>query len=91
MKALILCLVATVAQADSHPACAPHDAQIAYLTAAFGETVQASGVTDRQQFMELLGNRKTDTWTLVLTAPDGTACMMTAGGLLMQTPPGDPA
>lgn len=88
---VILCLFATATQAEPRPSCGPHDAQIAFLISEYGETVQASGVTYKREFMELMGNRKTDTWTLVLTTLDGIACFMTVGGFLKQTPPGDPA
>lgn len=60
------------------PTCGPRDAVVADLASRYGETRQASGL-GRNAVMELYASPRTGTWTLTVTTPDGTMCLVAAG------------
>ncbi|MCB6178518.1 hypothetical protein LHP98_10280 [Rhodobacter sp. Har01] len=58
--------------------CGPREAMVAQLAERYGETQQALGLASAA-VMELFASAETGTWTLTLTSPDGTMCLMAAG------------
>lgn len=58
--------------------CAPRDGIIAKLDADWGETLRAAGETDGG-LLEIYANSKTRTWTIILTRPDMSACLLATG------------
>ena len=38
-----------------------------------------TGIPGARRVLKIYENREKDTWTIVLVAPDGSACMMAAG------------
>ncbi len=63
--------------AHGQQACLPRPAVIAQLAHGYGETVTARGLTNAGKVLELLtGDR---TWSLIVTSPDGTSCLIAAG------------
>lgn len=59
--------------------CAPHAAIVAGLARNFGETVVAMGLTGQGTMIEVFAS-EAGTWTIVQTAPMGTACLIASGG-----------
>jgi hypothetical protein len=60
--------------------CAPLDAVVENLTARYGETIQASGISTSGIYVMWWGNIETGSWTVTATAPDGTTCLVAHGG-----------
>lgn len=78
------------------PQCAPRDGVVAALTQKYGETRRGIGIAGAQQVMELFASAQTGSWTITVTLPDGTTCLV-ATGQAFETltdalpTPGDPA
>lgn len=60
-------------------ACAERARIVDYLAARFAERPVARGLATRGGVVELLATNDGKTWTLIVTAPDGTACLIAAG------------
>ena len=75
--------------------CAPREDAVAYLTREYGESRQGIGLTSDGTVMEMFSSAETGTWTITVTRPDGTTCMIASGvgyeGLAEQLDPGQPA
>ncbi len=72
-------LMAAVFPSTAHgqQVCLPRPAVIAQLAHGYGETVTARGLTNAGTVLELLtGDR---TWSIIVTLPDGTSCLIAAG------------
>ena len=66
-----------LAQADA-PRCAPHADMLALLAKHYGEAPKAVGIVNAARFIEILSS-KSGTFTILVTQPDGTACILAAG------------
>lgn len=65
--------------ARAEPQCGPRDGVLALLTDKYGETRRSIGLTAQTMVMELHANADTGTWSITLTRPDGTTCLVAAG------------
>lgn len=87
MRAVILAaLMASPAAAEN---CAPHPNAVAFLAENFGESRQSIGLMDGR-IVEMIANPDTGTWTILITTPDGRACIVAAGTDFQRTD-ADPA
>lgn len=59
--------------------CAPREEVIAHLAESFGETRRAIGLVRNVAVVELFAANATRTWTITVTHPDGTTCLVAAG------------
>lgn len=73
--------------------CAPHAVIIDRLEGVFDETLQVIALTGNGMVMEVYANVETGTWTVVITAPSGPSCVVSAGQAfdLVAEAAGDPA
>jgi hypothetical protein len=76
--------------------CAPRDTVAANLASQFGEIRRIIGLAQDNTVMELYAAPETGTWTLTVTLPDGTTCLVAAGSRFEATADilpakGDPA
>ncbi len=71
------------------PRCAPAADMRALLRDAFDERRRFAGLIADQGVLELYSGP--DSWSLTLTRPDGTACLIAAGYDHFLIPPGEPA
>lgn len=90
----LLVLAATQVQAQAN--CAPRHLVIERLATGFGETRQSVGLGSSGQVVEVFASPVTGTWTITVTLPDGTTCLVASGeafqNLAEALPPaGDPA
>lgn len=60
------------------PQCGPREALVAILADRHGETRRAIGLA-QDAVMELFASEETGTWTIAVTAPDGSMCLVAAG------------
>lgn len=67
------------ATARNAPACAERGVIAAQLGQLFGERPQAIGLGAGGRVVELFASPETGTWTIVITEPSGTACMVASG------------
>ena len=82
MLALSLGLAAMLAAADvahSAPQCDARDRVTALLADRYGETRRAIGIAGQSAVMELYAAETTGTWSITLTLPDGSMCLMASG------------
>ena len=75
--ALAIALVATSANAQSM--CAKRDTMVGQLTSKYGESPQGSGLNSTTKMLEIWASTATGTWTILVTDPNGTSCIMAAG------------
>ena len=65
--------------ASAQPQCAPRPVVIERLATAFGESRQSVGLTQGNRVIELFASTESGTWTITVTLPDGTTCLVAAG------------
>ena len=52
---------------------------LGHLTKKYGEAPVAIGVTNKGGLVEVLTTGDGNTWTIIVSMPNGTACMVAAG------------
>ena len=72
-------LVASTAMAQGQPQCNERDNVLALLAKKYQETPIAGGVTNTGGLVEVLTDHKGDTWTIIVTTPQGMSCLVAAG------------
>lgn len=77
--ALILAALAAPAAAQQQSVCAPRDGMVAFLAERYGETAQGLGLSVEGAVVEVYASERTGTFTVLLTAPNGTSCIAAAG------------
>ena len=75
---LSLLLLATSAQAQT-PRCAPRATVVEQLSTRYGESRQVVGLNANNTMMELFASVETGSWTITITGPNGTSCIVAAG------------
>jgi hypothetical protein len=80
-KHLAACLLlAYPLTADAQgPQCAKRDQVMDLLATKYGETRQGMGVADNSAVMEVFASGTTGTWTITVTSPNGTMCLVASG------------
>lgn len=59
--------------------CTNRTEMVEKLNERFGESRQSIGLTPGGQALELFAHPETGTWTILLSLPNGTSCMMASG------------
>lgn len=73
-------------------ACADRDRILERLASDYAESVVARGLTNAGTLLEVTATQDGETWTIVVTAPDGPACLVAAGEAWQPVArPGNPA
>ncbi len=70
-------LLATEAAAQS--TCNQRQDVIGHLATKYGEAPVALGVTNKGGLIEVLTTGDGNTWTIIVSMPNGTSCMVAAG------------
>ncbi|MAC76745.1 MAG: hypothetical protein CML66_01605 [Rhodobacteraceae bacterium] len=75
--------------------CAPRPVVLERLSEKFGESRQSIGLGSNNRVVELFASDNTGSWTITVTMPDGTTCLVAAGDAFERVsevrPTGDPA
>lgn len=89
----LVALVASCAPAYAQENCAPTPKVYEILAGQFQEQRMFLGLTEHGAMVEMWGNPETDTWSLIITRPDGISCAPAVGvGFEFRLPvTGDPA
>ncbi len=66
-------------EAAAQSACSPRSDVLGHLAKKYGEAPVAIGVTNKGGLLEVLTSGDGDTWTIIVSMPNGTACMVAAG------------
>ena len=88
--------LAGVSAGNAQPArtiCGERDMVVDTITDRFGETRQSWGLGPNNRIVEIFASEETGTWTITITSPDGTTCLVAAGLYwenLLPGPAGDP-
>lgn len=69
----------TAALAQARATCAARDNIIERLSNSYGETRQSVGLGANNALVEVFASDKTGTWTITVTMPDGTTCLLASG------------
>lgn len=77
LTAFLTICVATAATAE--PNCGPRAAVIAHLSENFGESRQSIGMGQEGRVVEVFASIETGSWTITVTLPNGTTCLVAAG------------
>ena len=90
--ALALLAATPAANAEEARACAERSTVVRKLEERFGETLRSVGLHRDDGLVEVYSSEATGTWTILLTHPDGMACLLAAGQLWEQDvhPPARP-
>ncbi len=66
-------------EAAAQTACSPRNDVIGHLAKKYGEAPVAVGVTNKGGLVEVLTTGDGNTWTIIVSMPNGTSCMVAAG------------
>ncbi len=69
----------TAATVKAQPVCMPHDDFRVELQRNFSESPVAIAIASNGALIELYAKRDRSSWTLVMTRPGGTSCVLVAG------------
>lgn len=87
---MLLDLAAALALSSSAVAadlvCAQREALLGSLSKEFREAPKELGLANNGALVELLTSRDGSTWTMLMTRPDGTACVIAAGEAWAELP-----
>lgn len=61
--------------------CAARAQVVERLAERFGETLQSMGLNQRNRLIEIYASDSTGSWTILMTRPDGTSCLVASGEL----------
>lgn len=75
----ITVLVAAASQTLAEPACKKRTEVMDYLANKFSEHPVAIGLASNGGVIEVLSSVEGTSWTIIISMPDGTACMIAAG------------
>ncbi len=73
--ALVLLSSAAMAQVP----CGQRDKVVESFAVNFKEAPIATGVSSNGRLIDVLSTQDGDTWTLIITSPDGNSCMIASG------------
>lgn len=79
LGSLVGTLLALPALADEAAVCADRAVVAQRLAKDFSENPVAMGITNSGNVVEVFSARAGDTWTIVMTLPNGKSCLMAAG------------
>jgi hypothetical protein len=72
-------LALLVTEAAAQSACNQREDVIGHLAKKYGEAPVALGVTNKGGLVEVLTTGDGNTWTIIVSQPNGTSCMVAAG------------
>jgi hypothetical protein len=74
-----LCSFSVSAFAQTRQACAEHSLVVQRLADKYGETLRSMGLHQNTDLIEVYASDETGTWTILITKPNGQACLLAAG------------
>ncbi len=77
--ALVPVLTLGSIEAVAQSACSPRTEVVGHLAKKYGEAPVAIGVTNKGGLVEVLTTGDGNTWTIIVSMPNGQSCMVAAG------------
>ncbi len=74
-----VCIAALPGAASAQESCTTRHEVGSYLLSEFSEAPVALGVANNGSLIEVFASSDRTTWTIMLTQPDGTSCLVAAG------------
>lgn len=87
-----MALVLAVPAAAQTMLCGQREMVVDELTDRYGEEVRGMGLAHQNRIVEVFVSEETGTWTITVTSPNGTTCLMAAGqhfATMMPEPAGE--
>jgi len=84
--AALVFAVASPSVAQAQSVCGERESMIVKLKKKYGESERGMGLSGKEALVEIWSSEKTGTWTIVMTRPNGIACVMAAGDSWMDAP-----
>lgn len=75
----LMTLAAQQVAAQQNRNCAPREAVIERLASGYGETRQSIGLGSQGAVVEIFASTETGSWTITVTTPNGTTCLVASG------------
>ena len=72
-------LTATLAQAQTMQHCSTRDLVVERLASKYGESRQALGLGTQGAVVEIFASEESGSWTITVTMPNGSTCLMATG------------
>ena len=79
VAAFVFALLLFPSLAHSQPPCNTRDSILADLASRYQEAPIAMGVTSSGGLIEVLSDGKGGTWSIIVSGPDGIACLIASG------------
>lgn len=67
------------AQAQQAPVCTDRNTVMGHLSSEYSEAPVGMGIANNGGVIEILSSKGGKSWTIILTMPNGTTCMIAAG------------
>ncbi len=74
-----LAIFATNPASAQNMLCGQREMVVNELTGRYGEQVRGMGLAHQNRIVEVYVSEETGTWTITVTSPNGTTCLMAAG------------
>lgn len=78
--------IATPSAVQARTVCAERDSMISQLKKQFGESERGVGLSGAEALVEIWSSEETGSWTIVMTRPNGIACVMASGQSWIDAP-----
>lgn len=72
-------MISSQAHAQSPRNCGPRDAVVKRLADSYGETRQSVGLGANNAMVEVFASDAIGSWTILVTIPTGTTCLVASG------------
>jgi hypothetical protein len=69
----------SASQGMAQPQCAAREAVLTQLNGHYGENRRGMGIAANNSVMEVFASEKSGSWTITVTMPDGTMCLVASG------------
>ncbi len=76
---LAVALLVAPSAAMAQVPCGQRDNVIKWLAANYKEAPIATGVSSKGSLIEVLSTQDGETWTVIVTSPDGNSCLIASG------------
>lgn len=84
--ATLVFAIAAPSIVQARTVCAERESMISQLKKQFGESERGVGLSGAEALVEIWSSEKTGTWTIVMTRPNGIACVMASGQSWIEAP-----
>ena len=87
LAAIAASLIWASEAAQAQMVCGKRADMVRHLSEKYGETRRSMGLAEGRGVVELYASEETGSWTILITSPQGTTCMMVAGQAFQVEPP----